>query len=402
MIMSSEQDAYNQIVTRLKGLEIQTVEIEILPSALCPPGPPQVIQDEQAVGIPKALLIPAFKHALRVLALGQPHNPGTVMTREQRLNATMVVLLVAPEHLTAANIRKRNLLALCESASNISQTNGIGIRPEFQEFTRALQVELNLLDSLFTSPLHKHAKSPTLWSHRRWLITKFLLNTPGPPRASEPARTTGQSSTVSPSLSKPSDLQQNQVRLLSNEFEIVSRAALQHPRNYPAFDYLRRLVTHSMTSTTSDTMLSSEFKDALCTICEKTHKLALQNLGDTSIWAFWQYISNVTVSHDPGGSADQNVTFAVKDTLETALRLRWRGEAIWGCLRSALASGEIVGICEDERRHGHRILKDWLVQCNLEGEGEGQDSVVTRDLEELSSIVGRAVKWIDLHWESDI
>lgn len=396
--MSSEQDAYDQIVTCLNGLETQTFEIEILSSALCPPGPPQVIQDEQAIGIPKALLIPAFKQALKVLALGRP---GAIATLEQRLDATVVVLLVAPEHLTVANLRKRNLLALYEAASSISQTNSVGTRSDWREFTRALAVELKLLDSLLTSPLHKHAKSPTLWSHRRWLITKFLLNTPDSPRASEAAYVTGRSSTVSPSPSKSSDLKQDQVQLLFNEFDIVSRAALQHPRNYPAFDYLRRLITHLKTSYDPDTMPSPEFNIALHAICQKTHKLAVQNLGDTSIWAFWQYISNVTMSHHPEDSANQNSTYATKETLEMALRLRWRGEAIWECLRSALASGEVVGMCEDERRHEYRILQDWLVQYNSKSGGDGQDSVVVRDLEELSEIVGKAVKWIDLNWKSD-
>lgn len=432
---SAEHRAYRTITACLERLAECLLEIEILPTALCPPGPPSIVQDGQAVGIPKALLIPAFKHATSILALGrQQHMPGNMpllrrliarvtegrpsfedtsaysetvsiartpsssQTRndiEQHgdgngttslqhmanaiLEATMVVLLVAPEHLTAANIRKRNLLALHDSTIKTDYCSSEAPL-ESSDFCSALQLELNFVNSLLTSPLHKHAKSPTLWSHRRWLVMKFMQDDAG---------------------------------LILNEFDIVSRAAVQHPRNYPAFDYLRRLIT-LLTTSHNPCLEVMDLAEALRNIRGKAHTLALRYPSDTSIWAFWQYISSTTVVHVKNTDDSTIVEHTVSQTLEMALRLRWRGEAVWGCLRCALASTEVVGMRKHERKRGLQRLQDWLGQHSVESMGNTESKtkvtnmdsespldVTERDVEELRATVERTVAWIDKNWKDD-
>ena len=69
--LSHEEIAFNELSSYLNDLHSQVLEIEILSSGSCPPGPPRILRDGNCVGIPKALLIPAFKHALNILALGR-------------------------------------------------------------------------------------------------------------------------------------------------------------------------------------------------------------------------------------------------------------------------------------------------------------------------------------------
>lgn len=62
--------AFREVDVHLHLARESTLEIEILPSALCPPGPLEIQCEENCLGMPKALLVPAFKHALGILALG--------------------------------------------------------------------------------------------------------------------------------------------------------------------------------------------------------------------------------------------------------------------------------------------------------------------------------------------
>jgi len=74
-----EEVAFNELSSHLNDLQDRILEIEILSSASCPPGPPRILRDGNCIGIPKTLLVPAFKHALTILALGRP-QAGVVVT----------------------------------------------------------------------------------------------------------------------------------------------------------------------------------------------------------------------------------------------------------------------------------------------------------------------------------
>jgi protein prenyltransferase alpha subunit repeat containing protein 1 len=103
------------------------------------------------------------------------------------LDSTLILLLTGAENTTAINIRKKILL-------NDTTT------------TEVVTAELTLLESLLTSPLPKHNKSPTLWQHRRWVVSTFV------------------------------DIKGQEFRM---ELSIVQRSTKVHPRNYYAWGYAR-------------------------------------------------------------------------------------------------------------------------------------------------------------------
>ncbi|KAI0552746.1 hypothetical protein F4679DRAFT_49596 [Xylaria curta] len=117
------------------------------------------LRDENAIAIPKLRLVQAFFVARQILQRYLEHANGIIT--EDVTAATSILLLMDPEHLTAANIRKRALSV----PSNLTQAT--------------LKKEKWFVDTLLTARLHRHTKSPTLWSHRRWLVTtSWTLGTP--------------------------------------------------------------------------------------------------------------------------------------------------------------------------------------------------------------------------------
>lgn len=522
--MTTPRTAYTHLTTTLTSLlRTQILEIEILSSShFHPSTPPTLLHDAEAnaIGIPKALLIAAFRHALGILALDfrSPAVARSVIDGEKAaqneenevLTATLPVLLLTPEHITAANIRKRHLRSLytnvtCSSISQarrrLDQGQGQGQhasshpseqpphpQPQSQqeqeqqqqhyssenenasksrsdEFTAALTFELNLLTSLLTSPLHKHAKSPTLWAHRRWVLVTFerevralLLAataqggeiSPGYDfdsdsyvDAEEDGRSGGSGSRrgnggkdADGANVKSVEANANTNRLLDNEITIVSKAALQHPRNYVAFDHLRRIVSSSLQLHPNNSLLLSR----------KAYALALQNPSDTSMWSFWQFttttttptlstlhttdvnvndnthISNTTTRTSTKGLNNETET-RITRLISLALSLRWRGEAIWNCLRCALASREGMGMGEEARRRGVGLLRELVEHGHglrdvgggedvagevalIARDGRGKESnrdldVKARDVEELRTRIQQALGWIDRNWKDD-
>src|SRR5690606_32717358 len=105
--------------------------------------------------------------------------------------------LTDAEHLTAANTRKRAILRDAKDSSDIKSTLGR---------------EKWFVDSLVTSRLHRHTKSPILWSHRRWLLTQFQK-------------------------------QGLQVYVPTEIRTIIFTSGERHPNNYYAWDHARWLLT---------------------------------------------------------------------------------------------------------------------------------------------------------------
>ncbi|SPO03404.1 uncharacterized protein DNG_06087 [Cephalotrichum gorgonifer] len=152
-----------------------------------------------AVGIPKIRLFQAFSLAYRRFKGDDPQASRPQEDKQslvEVLRPTAVLLLVDPEHLTAANSRKREILGEISQGGNVNA---------------CLQREKWALDSLLTSWLHRHTKSPVLWNHRRWLLSQFQkyglpVDVPGEIRA------------------------------------VVLISGVRHPKNYYAWDHARWLV----------------------------------------------------------------------------------------------------------------------------------------------------------------
>ena len=135
---------------------------------------------------------------------------------------------------------------------------------------------------------------------------------------------------------------------------------------------------------------------------------ALANPSDISRLSFLQYSLQLNSRRHhafpstDASSASSDVPAAaatVHYILDTALRLRLRGDAIWTFLRSALVSREGAGIESGDRGSMVRGLREWAAEC--EGGDEGEDvkgDVHARDLAELRAVVEGSLRWI-ARWE---
>ena len=147
-------EAYRAITDALTPSDDGLLEFEILGKSHLLAEGQYVVRDGRAVGISKLGLVQAFMVARQKL---REHLDGVKpQTADKVLEITALALFFDPEYLTAANSRKRVIQA--EIATNGAARS-------------SLEKEKRFLDSLLTSRLHRHTKSPTLWSHRRWLIT---------------------------------------------------------------------------------------------------------------------------------------------------------------------------------------------------------------------------------------
>ncbi|CAD6450487.1 827b854a-e723-491e-981c-d37070a18270-CDS [Sclerotinia trifoliorum] len=239
---------------------------------------------DNSVGIPKTKLIQAFVVARQLFSKFKDRGPE--QSQEIR-DATSIILLTDPEHLTACNARKR----LIQNIQN----------PSPNEVEKALERELYFVDSLLTSHLNRHTKSPTLWSHRRWLL-EFRQS-------------------MHLSLDVPQGLE-----------SIVMVAAERHPRNYYAWSHMRWLMISVEGGIQTFTYLA---------IIENVKKWCLKHPGDTSGWSFLLFcLSSPTFMNMPGWVVQKSLI--CEEVLEMAISLRWKEESLWVFLRTLVASGDIT------------------------------------------------------------
>ncbi len=268
--------AYQAISTALVCPPDGLLEIEILGKSHILEDGQHVLQDGRAVGIPKLGLVQAFMVAREQLR--EYLGGSTPIPDEQVFATTAVILLFDPEHLTAANTRKRLIQA------EISGCGGA---------TSGLEKEKRFVDSLLTSRLHRHTKSPTLWSHRRWLMT------------------------MSTAHALPVDV-------LGDIRDVVFVAGERHPRNYYAWCHARFVV-------------GLDGNSNLPEILEAARAWCFQHHTDTSGWSFLYFLLNT------GGSSNTETacsTFTKILGLVSSLRLA--NESVWVVLRT-LAASRLVG-----------------------------------------------------------
>ncbi|OTB16360.1 hypothetical protein K445DRAFT_11316 [Daldinia sp. EC12] len=269
-------EVYKDISTILTNLpENELLEIEFLgKSHPLQPGV-NYLRDGPAVAIPKLRLVQAFFVARQLL---QAYLEYSIISNGEAMAATAVLLLTDPEHLTAANTRKRLLILSLET----SDTAELALRREKQ-----------FVDSLLTSRLYRHAKSPTLWSHRRWLLHLFAIHDVG-------------------------------VDLHHDIKNIVMIAGIRHPRNYPAWHHARFLVDR-------DPSLASS-------IIADVKEFCLKNHTDISGWSFLVY----TISRIEDKSKRRMTSSSVfAEVLDITSSLRWVSESVWVFLRT-IATVELI------------------------------------------------------------
>ena len=243
---SNLDQTYRTLEKLLHPSSARPQELAILPSSTIPCD----IQHDPvhyALAIPTSLLLSCFLQARHVffdsynparldrqLSRNELQSPVTSASRIELLHATSVILLWEPNHQTAANWRKRYLLSLMPTSSY--PRNGVSSC----ECEQTIQTEWAFLTSLLTSPLPPHhAKSPTLWFQRLWILQTFDFH---------PTNSDGNTPTTSnPSVcrtTQTSGAHELDAKFWQDELDVVMQAGERHPRNYYAWSYARRLWRH--------------------------------------------------------------------------------------------------------------------------------------------------------------
>lgn len=279
------EQIFTKIADALSQRHAELLEIELLGRSHMADADTVLLQDGPAIAVPKLRLVQAFIFARALL-----------YKKEDESRATAVMLLMDPEHLTAANTRKRLLQDGINSGTDVE--------------TR-IRDELYFVDSLLTSRLHRHTKSPTLWGHRQWLMQRF----------------------------REHGLKIDATSIMTR---VISVAAERHPRNYYAWLHARYL-TNAVSETAAVASASREEdkdKDTdLAGMLEAAKSWTLRHHDDVSGWAFLMFF------------LDRHPKYAgpvVSETTRLAASFHWRNESVWYFLRNMAARAWCDGNWREE------------------------------------------------------
>lgn len=290
------------------------------------------LRDEFAVAIPKLRLTQAFLVARQYLQEHLASRPvgataaSSSVIPDQVLAATAVILLMDPEHLTAANTRKRALQHKLASLTGVDdKEDAAGLR------YRAMQAEQHFVNSLLTSRLHRHTKSPTLWSHRQWLLKLC---------------------------------QREGIRLAAadddDDFsEIIMVSGERHPRNYYAWNHARwlllnrRVLDDPSLPAGNGQQQQQQQQQRLEKLSHDVKNWCLKHHGDISGWSFLAFV----LGHMRNGQRQATLCNAVmQDVLRIVESFRWSGESVWVFLRHLVATHAI----DEDNSAWFRVLENTL------------------------------------------
>ena len=283
---------YTDIVQALNPNTSALLDIELLgKSHPLPPGC-NILIDGNSIAIPKLKLVQAFVFARQLFFKCLKDLKED--TLQDILNTSAVILLLDPEHITAANARKR-------------------VIQEYEKGTKAaleiaLGRELLATDSFLTSRLHRHTKSPTLWGHRRWLLENF----------------------------KSINFAHNIQRDLDT---VVLVAAERHPRNYYAWLHMRWVLQNFQHSDSSGYAIYSQASKTISVVKD----WCLRHPVDTSGWSFLLFC---LFTLEPSNRLIEINSPICKEVLGLAASFQWTHESVWVFLRTLVATREI----EEEQR----------------------------------------------------
>jgi hypothetical protein len=360
--MSIPEDVYKKLTEILCNRKDQIFDIEILPSGFGP-----LLQDGISVGITKKALVQAFIVARTIFftSLKQRENMVQCPLDEggnggaedieidhsdaQTTVATEIMLLFDSEHLTACNWRKRRLRALKASVTSSSQ------------YAHALKTEIAFATTLLGSPLYRHAKSPTLWQHRCWVMNQLLQENTGPASPFIPSLSCQGNSLPSCRSAFAEDI-------LHSELSLVLKAGERHPKNYYAFSYMRELLAllgsspvqysrHGGCSTRlENSSLAIESNPLSRQPCSVRQSLARALLNEMHAWCLahprdisgWAFLAFLLEAVDDG-LIQKTV---VEKTVKFALDIVWEGEALWtfvdmSMTRFGLVLGQLTTLGDD-------------------------------------------------------
>jgi hypothetical protein len=328
-----QEQAYNALNAYFIGHEDDIVEIEILPPAI-QPSDGLFMEDGLSIGVPKKVLMLAYL-AARELFFASLETEG--VRSQKAFEASRVILLFDPEHITAANFRKRRLLKIAD--------------------VWGAERELIFLNSILTSPLHRQSKSPTLWHHRAWLLGHLL-----------------------PLKSSVSNMLDDEVLLLSfaqTELDAVCKAGERHPKNYYAWQYLRRLFTRVAGMVPAMGYFFRKPYNRFVEDCTAhVATWCIKHPSDISGWSFLTWVLSVVT--------EVNQRWEIVDrTLNFMIALKWEGEAFWTFVRTVLG-----GTVLKERRQ--EVIE------KLHNYERGLRKIQDEEYEEARN-VKKAVDWLKVY-----
>lgn len=313
MSLSTPEQALKQLagIFSTRHKHSQTLEIEILPPEFGP-----LLHDGCSVGITKKVLVQAFVAARRVFFDKRDGNGNGRQFEEEeeenRLRASEILLLFAPEHLTACNWRKRRLVWTLQNTNTDTDTTDVAHR---QDILENMDRELTLMTTFQCSPLHRHTKSPTLWQHRFWVLSQILTV-----RGRQCQQQT-----------EPETLQS----ILRSELSIVLRAGELHPRNYYAFNYMRQLLHTILLHPGSTTDENKDQNFSSTSLLDNTVSWCLAHPRDISGWMFVLYLLEQAL---PDRDRRDVQTRVINMVVRFALDIGWVGESLWTFVDLAVRS----------------------------------------------------------------
>lgn len=332
--MSTPEQLYRGLAQIFSDRQNNVLEIEILLPEFSP-----LLHDGHAIGITKKALVQAFIVARNIFfdslaqktgkddkvsstalptveeKTAQIAEPSGVANEDERVSvATEIMLLFDCEHLTACNWRKRRIAAaLVQSGNHAAASTMPGTKRREEKLVQLLETERSLMTTYLCSPLHRHTKSPTLWQHRLWVMSRLTE-----------IQQRQQLDEQQPRKSRLDAMR----RILGAELSVALRAGEQHPKNYYAFSYMRQL--HSVLSRTleggSQDRAGEEplsfFSELAGCLVDSTLTWCLAHPRDISGWMFLLYLLEAsTIKH-----VQRN---AVRKVVQFALDVGWEGESLW-------------------------------------------------------------------------
>ena len=310
-----DDDVYAQLIAALHPSPPALLEIEILPSSF----PPQILLHESsAVGVPKSLLTPLYLQARRIF-FDDHVSSRAPESYHAALQATAIILLFDPNHLTAANFRKRHIQRCFSRERTDNDHDGRDAGK------LAVQHELKFLESLVTSPLSKHAKSSTLWAQRLWIVENFF-------RSAMREHATDEAIQMM-------DMRQGIKSFWDVELMVVMKAGERHPRNYYAWQYARQLFSFVRSERPELVERRQWGRRLLSDSIGLVRGWCLMHPRDISGWAFLVFLleqlrDEGCDDEDMEKGFEDEIGLSVSETREFARKYEWKGESIEWFLRT--------------------------------------------------------------------
>lgn len=301
----THDDTYSQLISALHPPPPVVPEIEILPSSF----PPKILHESAAVGVPKSLLVALYLQARKIFF--DHVSTGESDSYHAALEATTIILLLDPNHLTAANFRKRHIERFSDGRTDDNDRGR-------EDLAGAVRNELRFLESLVTSPLSKHAKSSTLWAQRLWIVQNF------------PRLAVGEHAT-------DEEIQLMNVRhgvrdFWDRELAVAMKAAERHPRNYYAWQYARELFSLVCSKSSEFVAGRQRQRELLRDGIGRVRAWCLLHPRDISGWACLVSLLEQLRDNGCDEAADREMETEFRtsrrETNEFTKRYEWKGESI--------------------------------------------------------------------------